>query len=146
MRRPLLLALLLATLAAASPTGAANPIPQENLLGASTRWGPFGPSAIAGYASESSLSQGDTLHLHVSATPGLDYRVELYRLGWYSGTGGRLMGCLPTCVGFSETCGRTSPTPPTAYGWTGPAGMPTTRLVIAVKTLLSAPGVAAKNG
>src|SRR5438067_690654 len=38
MRRPLLLALLLATLAAASPTGAANPIPQENLLGASTRW------------------------------------------------------------------------------------------------------------
>src|SRR2546421_10979506 len=100
MRRPLLLALLLATLAAASPTGAANPIPQENLLGASTRWGPFGPSAIAGYASESSLSQGDTLHLHVSAPPGLDYRVELYRLGWYSGTGGRLMGCLPTCVGF----------------------------------------------
>src|SRR3989442_1310628 len=80
--------------------GAANPTARENLLGASTRWGPFGPSAIAGYASETSLSQGDTLHLHVSASPGADYRVELYRLGWYSGTGGRLMGCLPTCIGF----------------------------------------------
>src|SRR2546421_1009207 len=125
MRRPLLLALLLATLAAASPTGAANPIPQENLLGASTRWGPFGPSAIAGYASESSLSQGDTLHLHVSATPGLDYRVELYRLGWDSGTRRRPPGCLAACVGFRPGGPFRVPCPPPATG-AGRPGSPGT--------------------
>jgi hypothetical protein len=76
-----------------------NPIQAENALPGTAAWRP-GPSpghAIEGYASESSVAPGDTLHLHVSTAPAAAYRVEIYRLGWYGGTGGRLEACLPGC-------------------------------------------------
>ncbi len=46
---------------------------------------------VEGYASELSAFPGETVHLHVSATPAAAYRVEVYRLGWYGSAGGRLM-------------------------------------------------------
>ncbi len=81
----------------------ANPIQAEN-LDPGTRQGAV-PSttagnAIAGYASEISAVPGATLHLHVSTTPAAPYRVEIYRLGWYGGTGARMIGCVPSCSGF----------------------------------------------
>jgi hypothetical protein len=52
---------------------------------------------IEGYASEVSVARGDIIHLHVSTLPAARYRVELYRLGWYAGYGGRLVDCVPSC-------------------------------------------------
>ena len=34
----------------------------------------------------------------MSVRPGSRYRVELYRIGWYGGTGGRLVACTPSCA------------------------------------------------
>ena len=48
---------------------------------------------LEGYASEVSVLPGRTLQLHVSGERGLRYRVLVYRIGWYGGTGGRLMAC-----------------------------------------------------
>ncbi|TWU34943.1 Dockerin type I repeat protein [Novipirellula artificiosorum] len=51
--------------------------------------------AVEGYTSETSFAPGDTFALHVSTSPAQPYRVEIYRLGWYDGDGGRLVAQLP---------------------------------------------------
>ena len=83
---------------------AANPISTENALPGTTAWEPHSQGlanadqhALEGYASEVSVQPGETVHLHVSTNPVARYRVEVYRLGWYGGTGGRLVGCIPSC-------------------------------------------------
>ena len=85
---------------AASASPAQNPIQRENALPGTSSWGNGDrqDSAIQGYASETSVEPGETLHLHVSS-PG-DYRVEIFRLGWYGGVGGRLVTCLPACLAY----------------------------------------------
>lgn len=78
-----------------------NPVQAENALPGSGDWRtvPAPPHAIEGYASEISVAPGETLHLHVSTAPAARYRIEIYRLGWYAGSGGRLEACLPACNG-----------------------------------------------
>jgi hypothetical protein len=44
-----------------------------------------------------SVEPGETLALHVAASEQARYRVEVYRLGWYRGLGGRRVACLPGC-------------------------------------------------
>jgi hypothetical protein len=44
-------------------------------------------TVISGYASETSVAPGQSFHLHVAAPPGSRYRVLVYRLGWYQGSG-----------------------------------------------------------
>jgi hypothetical protein len=56
---------------------------------------PADERAIEGYASAVSVEQGESLRLHVSTRPVADYRVELYRIGWYGGEGALLVGCVP---------------------------------------------------
>jgi N,N-dimethylformamidase beta subunit-like, C-terminal len=46
--------------------------------------------AIEGYASAVSAQQGETMTIHVS-TRAQSFHVEAYRMGWYGGTGGRLV-------------------------------------------------------
>ena len=55
------------------------------------------PHVLEGYASEVSVAPGEVLRLHVSADRARWYRVEVYRIGWYRGTGGRLVACVPGC-------------------------------------------------
>lgn len=78
-----------------------NPIVVENQNPGTTAWQiSGGPSAsIQGYASEISVQPGGQLQLHVSADDDASYRIEIYRLGWYDGDGGRLITCLPSCAG-----------------------------------------------
>jgi hypothetical protein len=87
------------------------PIQIENALPGSSGWRvPIAPRhGIEGYASDVSLAAGDSLDIHVSTAPAADYRVELYRLGWYGGIGGRLVACLPSCTASEP--GQAQPVP-----------------------------------
>lgn len=79
----------------------ANPVATENELPGDSFWTiAIAPeTSIAGYFSEVSAKPGDVVHLHVSVPSGDRYRVEIHRLGWYGGLGGRRVRCLPSCVG-----------------------------------------------
>src|SRR5436305_15239773 len=83
-----LAAAVAASLVAAAPAHAANPVETENANPGSTTWqfasAPTG--AIEGYTSTESVDPGGSLQLSVSA-PSARYRVEAYRLGWYGGAG-----------------------------------------------------------
>jgi N,N-dimethylformamidase beta subunit-like protein len=103
-----------------------NRVQAENALPGSSGWQtPAAPAhAIEGYTSEVSVAPGETLHLHVSTSPAARYRVEIYRLGWYGGTGGRLEACLPSCE--ADEAGTPQPlAPPAANGYLD-AGWPIT--------------------
>jgi Putative metal-binding motif len=86
--------------AVALADAADNPIVRENRLPGSSAW-KIGTSGhriaddaagqIKGYASATSAAHGETLTLHVSVNPPQSFDVDVYRLGWYGGAGGRLM-------------------------------------------------------
>ena len=46
---------------------------------------------IEGYCSEASVSAGDTLKIMVSTNPVSEFSLEIFRTGYYGGTGGRSM-------------------------------------------------------
>jgi hypothetical protein len=77
---------------------------------------PADQHAVEGYASQSSVAPGDTLELHVSTDPEAHYRVEIYRIGWYGGAGGKLITCLPGCTGDVQGQRRALPAPDTQTG------------------------------
>jgi hypothetical protein len=77
---------------------AGNPIERENALAGSSLWmAPISSNVIEGFTSEVSVDPGGDVHFHVSALAGSGYRIEIYRIGWYGGAGGRLVACLPGC-------------------------------------------------
>jgi len=78
---------------------AANPVQRENARPGTPGWEipADAGKVITGYASETSVAAGQGFRLHVAAPPGSRYRVLVYRLGWYQGTGGRLIMCVPGC-------------------------------------------------
>jgi hypothetical protein len=117
----LVAALVAAVVGLLLPAGTAraiNAIQRENAQPGTAAWNLPGGTAtdvatpsshIQGYTSQPSVAPGDALQLHVSTTPASPYRVEIYRLGWYQGRGGRLIGCLPSCT--SGHAGRSWPVP-----------------------------------
>jgi hypothetical protein len=67
-------------------------ISKENSKSGSSDWAPRHNSGgeaapVQGYTTRESVAQGNTLAFCVSSEQ--DYRIEIYRLGWYNGTGGR---------------------------------------------------------
>jgi hypothetical protein len=90
-----------------------NPIQAENALPGTTAW----KEARAGgdislYSSQASVAPGELMAVHVS-TP-YRYRLVVYRVGWYGGTGARFVACVPTCD--SDEQGRSQPIPPVPDG------------------------------
>ncbi|MBK1619876.1 hypothetical protein CKO42_15780 [Lamprobacter modestohalophilus] len=85
------------TLAAAADCNpVANPVAIENTKAGTRDWQLSNPAndidkQIKGFASLTSVAPNETLDFHVSVTPAQDYRIEIYRLGWYGGSGGRLL-------------------------------------------------------
>jgi hypothetical protein len=57
---------------------------------------------IEAYASRTSVKSGDTLDVHVSTYPANKYSVSLYRMGYYGGTGARLMQTMGPFQGTIE--------------------------------------------
>jgi hypothetical protein len=90
----------LVLLFAVVPSALASGVAAENLRPGDSHWTEYKhlapASAIEGYASESSVAPGEQLHLHVNS-PASSYRIEVSRLGWYGGAGGRLVACDPGC-------------------------------------------------
>src|SRR5438094_2559822 len=75
---------------------AANPIVAENQQPGSSGWQLGSRVAydsvqqIKGYASATSVLQGNPLDLYVTTNPAQNYTMDFYRIGWYGGLGGRL--------------------------------------------------------
>ena len=76
---------------AADCVAPANPVECENSLPGSPpeEWESAGSSSIQGFATDFSVDQGETVHFKVD-TDASDYRIDIYRLGWYGGDGARL--------------------------------------------------------
>ncbi len=48
-------------------------------------------SQIKGYASAASVNKGESITFYVGVNPAQTYTIDVYRIGWYQGLGGRLM-------------------------------------------------------
>ena len=106
--------------AASSPTqapasGAAraadNPIVRENKLPGTDRWAiPWDGYTVAddiglqvkGYFSQVSVTAGGSISLRVVTTPVSSFSVDVYRLGWYGGLGGRLVQHIDSVAGRKQ--------------------------------------------
>jgi hypothetical protein len=89
----------------ASCPNPANPITVENCQAGnpSTDWdiSGAGDSTIQGFATDISVNKGETVHFKVDTTAST-FRIDIYRLGYYSGQGARLQATLPTITGQDQ--------------------------------------------
>jgi hypothetical protein len=69
---------------------------------------------IQAYTSHTSIRAGDTLRIYVSTDPGDSYKIDIYRMGYYGGKGGRLMKSINPLAG--ELRGTPQPTPDPVEG------------------------------
>jgi hypothetical protein len=80
---------------------AMNPIAAENALAGndSSEWdvNGSGDPTIQGFSTRMSLCGGETLELKVD-TDASNYRVDIYRLGYYGGLGARKVDTVSPCV------------------------------------------------
>jgi uncharacterized protein (DUF58 family) len=76
---------------------AQNPIVVENQQPGTSAWqiqGNTGSDAVGqikAYMSATSVNKGGSIDFHVNVNPAQTYTIDVYRLGWYQGLGGRLM-------------------------------------------------------
>src|SRR5947199_8082190 len=83
-------------LAPASAAAQSNPVVFENQEPGTSQWriglrGTDAEGQIKGYASAASVNKGENITFHVSVNPAQTYTIDVYRMGWYQGLGGRLM-------------------------------------------------------
>src|SRR5215475_10888404 len=82
-----------------------NPIQLENAKPGTTEWNLDNPSSsrqIEGYASAVSINRGEAISFFVN-TSDPSYTLEIFRMGWYGGTGGRRITQPITLTGHSQT-------------------------------------------
>jgi hypothetical protein len=94
-----------------------NPIVLENQKTGTTAWKITNPALnneIAGFSGATSVNKGEFLSLKVSLAQAGQYKIDVYRLGDYGGTGGRLVTSSGLLNGVTQS---------------GPTIDPTTRLV-----------------
>jgi hypothetical protein len=81
-------------------TGAPPSVAEENRYQGTTAWRLAGPpgaiggrarGAIAGYVASQSIAPGQTQSIYVRAPGAQTVTMRLYRMGWYGGSGGRLV-------------------------------------------------------
>src|SRR4051812_41992187 len=105
--RPLGMLVLFGCLCIGSRLRAADSIAVENAKPGTTAWQLTNPAAmpgvnstaasdyaapeIQGYASRTSVNQGETIDFYVRTINTNSYTLSVYRIGWYGGSGGRLM-------------------------------------------------------
>ena len=81
-----------------------NPIVQENQLpgNPASDWDLTGPNAtnIEGFATDISVNRGQTVSFKIN-TNSANYRIDIYRLGYYGGLGGRKVASSVASAGLS---------------------------------------------
>ena len=65
---------------------------------------------IEGYVSQTSVKAGEILKIYVSTDPAASYQIDIFRMGYYGGKGGRLVKTISPLNG-GPTKGITQPTP-----------------------------------
>lgn len=95
-----------------SKAGGENPIARENRLPGTRDWlltnTRVDPGTryrcpwIEGYCSHTSIRAGATIRFHVSTNPASRFTLEVYRMGYYGGDGGRLMARLGPFDGSAQ--------------------------------------------
>jgi hypothetical protein len=90
-----------------TPVTSGNPIALENAHLGTDGWkiptGKESSTQIQAYASATSVSPGQKLTFYVSTQDeGTTYSIDIYRLGWYQGYGGRLMSSVPDQAGHAQ--------------------------------------------
>ncbi len=91
-----------------------NPITVENAKPGTANWQPTNQAQqreIEGYANRTSVSPGQSISFFVN-TASASYTIEIYRLGWYGGAGGRLHRSSGSRTGIKQTI----PTPSATTG------------------------------
>jgi hypothetical protein len=108
-REVLAAAALIGANAGAADAPRKNAVAAENEKPGSTDWqltyikfdakARYRQSLIEGYCTHTSVQAGDTLGFRVGTDPASSFRIDIYRMGYYGGTGGRLMTSLGPFVG-----------------------------------------------
>ncbi len=89
-----------------------NPIDVENQQPGSANWqlglrgfrvgnDPIGH--VKGYASATSVNKGGAITFYVSVNPAQTFGIDIYRIGWYQGLGGRLLRRVGPLRGVQQT-------------------------------------------
>jgi hypothetical protein len=102
-----------------------NPIVLENQNPGSSAWNIEWGSAgndisnqVKGYASATSVNKGGSINLHVSVNPAQTYSIDVFRMGYYQGLGGRLMQHIGPLNGVKQnTCAPQAVTGLIECGW-----------------------------
>jgi hypothetical protein len=95
---------------------ASNPIVAENDRPGNADWVINGPvssdtlNQIKGYADHVSVNVGGTIDFKVTVNPPQSFTIRVYRLGWYSGAGGRLLAAAGPLSGITQPACPTDPT------------------------------------
>jgi Domain of unknown function (DUF4347)/Domain of unknown function (DUF4082) len=93
---------------------AQNAIVLENQKTGTTNWQINGTDAtnneIAGYGDATSINKGQALNLKISLAQAGQYSIDVYRLGYYGGTGGRLMSSATGLNGVTQAAPTIDPT------------------------------------
>ena len=84
-----------------------NPIIIENNLPGDPDWNITNPSDdtirhIKGYASATSVDQGESITFYVTVNPIQTYTIDIYRMGWYGGDGARLLQSIGPVNGITQ--------------------------------------------
>src|SRR5213596_810164 len=104
-----------------------SPVVLENQQPGSRNWSmfPVGKPAddvgkqIKGYASATSVNLGESITFYVTVNPAQQYTMDVYRMGWYQGLGGRLMQSIGPLEGVAQpTCPVDSATGLIECDWT----------------------------
>ncbi|HET7037001.1 MAG TPA: N,N-dimethylformamidase beta subunit family domain-containing protein, partial [Thermomicrobiaceae bacterium] len=121
-------------------SAASNPIQVENSQPGTTAWQiDTNPNTgdpllaqnheIEGYASLTSVNAGGSISFMVSLSTAAQYTLNIYRMGYYGGAGGRLMQSVPAANGTTQaTCPRVTIT--TNFGLTECAWTPSYTLSV----------------
>ncbi len=67
-----------------------------------SRWSSDTEMEIKGFASATSVNKGEEITFYVTVNPAQSYDIKVFRMGWYGGTGGRLMHESGPLDGFKQ--------------------------------------------
>ncbi len=104
-----------------------NPIVLENQQAGTSAWQLYQANflvaddvakQIKGYASAASINRGSAITFYATVSPAQSYTIDIYRVGWYQGLGGRLMQHIGPIAGTQQpACPTTATTGMIACAW-----------------------------